>query len=204
MERGKIVAQLQPLENLIIALLVQEYTYKKLNTGSEIEVVLKERKLSFLNKYISRYHLTEHVEINIPNGIVRIKQSVTLLKILKEWTVEGEVVAIEPKKLTINFFMLWLCLFGKKTEKNVVIESKLTTSVKNTMSHFFETLLKTKLIDKGNHFQVLPFTNILLFSYQRKGTLEETAELNYLLPERDRLKIKKILFEWEEEHEKVY
>lgn len=203
-ERGKIVSHVQPLENLIISFIVQDYTEVITKNICGIQVALDERKISFLNKYINRYELQEHVSIDIRNGNVIIKESVPLARILKEWTNNGVVIAMEPNKLSSNFFMLWLCLFGQKKEKSVLINSNLPVNVKTTLQHFFYTLLNARLIDKGDHLQVMPFTNILLFSYQRKGTIEETSELNYLLPDRDRKKIKSILLHWEEEHEKVY
>ncbi|MEK5149143.1 MULTISPECIES: hypothetical protein [unclassified Psychrobacillus] len=198
------MSHVQPLENLIISFIIQEYTEVNNINESGIKVVLDERKIAFLNKYINRYQLNEHVFINFKTGNVIIKESVPLARILKEWTINGSVMAMEPNKLNSNFFMLWLCLFGQKKEKSVLINSHLPVNVKTTLQHFFYTLLNTRLIDKGDYLQVMPFSNILLFSYQRKGTIEETSELNYLLPDRDRKKIKSILLNWEEEHEKIY
>ena len=196
--------QIQPLENLIIAVLLQKYSIEQGENGRELSIEIKGRKLKYLESYIIRHELINHIYVNKVSEKVNIRSSIILERILKEWTLEGQLVAIEPNKLTNSVFMLWTCLFARNNTKHVVIDIQMEQSIRNTIKYFYQLIFDTKLIDKEQQFQFSSFTNILLNSYQRKGSIEETAELNFLLPERDRKKMKHILHEWEESYHNVF
>lgn len=195
--------QLQALENLIIVTLLQEPQIKEYRNGNVdmIQVQLQEGKETFFTKYVTRYKLENHVTFSRETNLVKLHQSIVIERLVRDWTTKGEVIGLDPSKLSSELFMLWICLFGRKTEKNVVIDTTLDDHVKHTVCRFFTKYLKTTLIDKGIVFQIMPFTNILLKSYQEKGALEETEELNKLLTDKERVKLKNILLRWEHYHE---
>lgn len=195
--------QLEALENLTIATLLQKPLVVEHPNGhiKNIQIPLEIGKEDFLNKYIVRYKLETDVTILKEYNMLQINQSLVLERIVRDWTTRGEVTGLNPSKVSSELFMLWICLFGRKTEKNVVIDTSLDENVKQTVCKFFHKYLHTNLIDKGIVFQIMPFTNILLKSYQEKRVLEETKELNKLLTDKERKKLRTILIKWEEYHE---
>lgn len=203
-ERGGRMNQLQALENLIITALLQQPTFNERKSGQieSIEFELDKDKMRFLEKYIIRHRLQSHVLIstNDLTHKITLQPSLTIERLIRDWTRNGEIIGIDPSKISSEFFMLWICLFARKTEKNVVIDTNLEENVKNTLKEFFYMYLKTNLLDKGRVFQITPFTNILLKSFQDKRTLEETEEINNLLTDKERSKLKKILGTMEENH----
>lgn len=199
--------QLEALENLIIATLLQEPLVTESPNGhiKNIQIPLEIGKEDFLNRYIARYKLENDVTIlqDKDSHTLYLKSSLVIERIVRDWMTRGEVTGLNPSKVSSELFMLWICLYGRKTEKNVVIDTSLDEQVKQTISKFFHKYLHTNLIDKGIAFQIMPFTNILLKSYQEKRALEETKELNKLLTDKERNKLKTILIKWEEYHEFV-
>lgn len=190
----KQINQLQALENLTIVLLLQKPIFN--NSKRLIQVLFNENKILFLEEYILRYNLSSHVTYK--ENLVTLHHSITVENLVRDWTPKGQVIGINPNKVSSDLFMLWICLFAKKTDKNVIIETELEDQVKLTICRFFRLHLQTNLIDRGNIFQIRPFTNLILKSYQENRFLEETKELNNLLTDKDRNKLKKILNSWED------
>lgn len=193
--------QLEALENLLIVTLFQQPTIIEHTNGQvkQIEIRLEEGKEIFCKKYIGRYHLEK--DVRIESNLLQFAPSLGIERIVRDWTSKGEIIGLNPNKMSSNLFMLWICLFGRKTSNNVVIATNLDTPIKQTIRLFFQQYLQTDLMDKGSLFQIKPFTNILLKSYQEKRTLEETEELNKLLTDKERLKLKKVLISWERYYE---
>lgn len=188
------------LEDLIVSVLLAKHkmVYKK--QGRELHFSLNERKMTLLQAYLKQYDLTDHVSLDEENNLAIIKQSVTLEMLVRDWTMEGVVVALDPGKLRTQTFLLWVCLFARKTERhNVVIDSELQKGPQRTLIHLFNQHMDAELLGTGSYLKIKPFSTLLLLSLNIRRPMFETAELNYLLPPRERSRMNEMLDEWKEE-----
>lgn len=187
------------LEDLIVSVLLGKHQMIQRNRGRELYFTLTERKMTLLHEFLTQHELLTHVHIDSEKSQVIIRHSLTLEMILRDFTSDGEVVALDPAKLRMPTFLLWVCLFARKTDRNVVIDSNLQAGPQRTLIHFFNQQMNSSLIGTGSYLQIKPFSTLLLLSLNARRPMFETVELNFLLPARERNRMNKMIDQWREE-----
>jgi hypothetical protein len=183
----------KPLEDLIIAVFFSKCSIHQTSDGREVEFSVAERKIPYLLSYLERYKIKNHLRIDLKTGVASIKESVVLEKLLREWTKEGLVTAIDPRFVGTSTFLLWILLFGRKTKRNVAIDTNLSNTIRKDIPYYFEIYFKTTLYDKGSAFYIKPYFSVLAQAIQTQRPAIENLELNYLLPEKEVDDFKKIM-----------
>jgi len=189
---------IRPLEDLIIAVFFSECQIVKTPNGKELKFNLGERKIPLFHSYVHRNGIENHIRFNSDTEC-HIKQSVLLERIIQEWTTDGVVTAIDPRIVKTSTFLLWISLFARKTKKGVSIETSLPEWIQNDLPYYFRSYFNTNLYLKGSSFDIKPFHYILTRSITAQRPANEILELNFLLPENEKIVFKKIMAEREAE-----
>jgi len=192
------IKNVRSLEDLIVSVLFSKYDIGLSEQGRYLKFAIKARKLELLKNYIQRNEITSHIQIDENNLEVYIKQSIVLEKILREWTKERVVTGINPSNIRTNTFLLWICLFARKSSTGVVVETCLSIEIQKDIPYFFKNYFENStLYPKGKTFQIKPFYPVILRSIQQQQLAIENIELNYLLPQNEKIDFKYIMTEWE-------
>ncbi|MEK5071654.1 hypothetical protein [Sporosarcina sp. FSL K6-1508] len=189
---------IKPLEDLIVAIFFAQSEIIKTPNGRELKFNLAKRKHELFNSYIQRNGLVNHIKFNPEKLEGRIKQSILLEKMLRDWTIDGEVHAVDPRYVKTSMFLLWICLFARKTKASVAIDTNLPELTREDIPYHFSNYFDTKMYSKGSSFYIKPFHSVVTRSIQTQILAIENVELNYLLPENEELSFKKKMAEWEE------
>ncbi|WP_028393943.1 hypothetical protein [Bacillus cihuensis] len=187
------------LEDLIIAALIAKPYLVTNKEGRSLCFKLEERKIPILNNYIQHFHLTNYITINKPLLTGIIHPSIMLERILRDWTLEGYVQTINPQKTSLNMFLIWVALFGQKTEKSVIVSTDLGIEQQRTLALLFYNHFHSNIICAGSYMQIKPFSPLFLRALQSNRPIEECMELTFLLPKKEKNIIKQQISEWEEE-----
>jgi len=190
--------EIKPLEDMIVAILLAEWEIQKDEQGRRLHFRLDRRKLNVFWDYLNRFKIIEYVSFDPITLNGYIKPSIMLERILKEWTGENQVQRIDPRKLRLNMYLIWVGLFAKKTFNGVAIKTSLGKEQQRTLAILFNEQFDSTLI-VGNTIQLTPFSPILLRAVQSNRPIEECIELSYLLPQKEKKIIKQKIIDWEEE-----
>lgn len=177
---------IKPLEDFIIATILAEGKIVSTTVGKEIHFSIQDRKYSLLNSYIQNNDINQHIIINKKTYCGVIRQSIVLERLLKDWSKKGEIVAINPDKISSRVFLLSICLFAKKSNNGVLLDTNLKEEQLSSVLSLINLILPSTFRNKSNTFYIKPFFPLVLEAIRLKLTLVETAELNYLLPEKER------------------
>lgn len=164
-----------------------------------MQTQLNKEKNSFLTDYIEEHKLQRHVELSTDHDYLIIHQSTMLEHKLKEWTKNGEVIALNPAQISISTIFLWIALFASKREYSVVVETSLSPALQETFSYVFSSMLnKCSLLSNGQAFQIQSFFEVFLLSIELKRSYVETGEFGYMLSDKDKRRLRKIMAEEDE------
>lgn len=175
-----------PLENLIIVAIFSNGKIVETPNGKAVIFSIESRKTDILKNYIIKYKLEPYLSFDNANLKWTIKPSIISERLLRDWTLSGKLTAINPNKVNVNTFILWICLFGRKTERNVVLDINMSDSLQETIVEVFNRLFHGKLYRTQTFFYIKPFHFIMLKAIETKKMIPEIAELNYLLPNNER------------------
>jgi hypothetical protein len=188
----------EKFEDLVVAILLSKTKILKKTSGRSLRFELEERKISIFQDYIQRYHLSSQIEFNESKFVGAILPSIMLENILRTWVLEDRVRSINPLALRANTYYLWISLFGEKNENSVSIQTDLDPDIQHTLTYLFNQQFGVSLY-RGNRMQIMPFSPIMLQAIKSNRPIEESMELSYLLPNKEKAKIKAAVTEWEEE-----
>ncbi|MDX1806660.1 MAG: hypothetical protein R3267_06520 [Paenisporosarcina sp.] len=193
--------QIKALEDLIIAVMLSKVELHQTSDGTELHFTVEERKHSVIQSYIKRFRLNDLVEYDSLTNTGRILTSLNLRKLLRDWTKDDVVDKFNPEKLRLSTYFLWIALFARKEDNNVYINSTLGPEQKKTLCYLFNNRISdSRLRPSEARFQIKNFYNLLILSLKEKRPIEESGELNYLLPSSDREKMTQLIMQWEEEY----
>jgi len=179
-------------EDLIVALLLGNSKIQKENNGlHSLVFTLPENKQLILEKYLKRNKINSIDIKKYSNDEFKLKHSLILERILSEWTENGIVVAIDPRYFNKNMFMLWVCLFGKKRKRDVIIQhNHLAYNVQMTIIQLFKIIMSFNTITTNKcFFKISCFEKIFLESIRNNRPSYESVELWNLLSENAQKKI---------------
>lgn len=181
---------IRSLENFIIATMLAEGKIVQTKTGREVHFPFQIRKTELLISYLTKNNLTQHVTLNMNNESGIIRQSIILEKILKDWSNKVEITAINPKKYNLKILTLSICLYAQKSKHGVILNTNLKEELQDTITSLTNLTLPITLRSYKDSFYMKPFFPFLLEAIKFKVTLLETAELNYLLPDKEKVLFK--------------
>lgn len=187
----------KPLEDLIIAVFFSKCSIEKTKNGRELNFSLQTRKITYMDSYLRRHKLDNHIRIDSQSGNASIKESVVLEKILRDWTNGETVTAINPRLINAHTFLLWILLFGRKTKRSVAIDTNLNDHLRRDILFYFNLYLLAPLYDKVDSFYIKPYFSVLAQAIQIQRPAIENLELNYLLPEQEVDAFKKTMIDRE-------
>lgn len=190
--------EIEKLEDMVVAILLSETNIHKSREGRGLYFKLETRKLDIFLDYLQRFNLHSQFEYDPLTLEAYVKPSLMLEAILKIWVWDDRVQVIDPSTLRLNAYFIWIGLFGKKINNGVAIPSDLDPSLQYTLIHLFYNQFKTNLY-RGNLMQIKPFSPIMLQAINSNRPLEESMELSYLLPKKEKENLKKLVSDLEEE-----
>lgn len=190
--------EIEKLEDLIVAVLLSQTSIHKTHSGRSVVFKLKERKVSIFLDYLQRFNLTSQFEYSPLTLEAYIRPSLMLEHILKIWIKEDKVQVIDPSTLRLNAYFMWIALFGEKTTTGVAVPTELDSNLQYTLKNLFEDQFDTTLY-RGQLMQISPFNPIMLHAIKSNRPLEESMELSYLMPQKEKEYLKEKVYELEEE-----
>lgn len=181
------------LNDLIVSSLLTKYEVKSHEGQNYLKVEISQSKKYILEDYIEHHLISKFVQIQIDEPYFIIRPCLMLEYILKDWTNNGEVTAINPSDLHINTLLFWITLFAYKTEYSVVVETNLSIPLQKTLCYFFSRTIKDcEIINMDNRFHFKSFLELYLLSNSYRPYLE-TGELNEMLSSTEKRKLRKII-----------
>lgn len=188
----------EKLEDIIIAILLYQTDVRQNPNGRSLHFKLEKRKVPIFLDYLSRYHLKSQFLFDLDTLEGQVLPSIMLESVLRTWVSNNQVQSIDPLSLRINAYYMWIGLFAEKTINNVAIQTDLDPSIQYTLSQFFHQQFGVNL-SQGRKMVIKPFSPIMLHAIQSNRPIEESMELSYLLPNKEKSFIKTLVTEWEEE-----
>ena len=173
------------MEDLIVAVFFAESAIEHTENGRELTFNLTSYKEQYLRTYLSRYSLKDSLYLNPTTMKWHIRQSVTLEKILKEWTEEGEIITLDPRLIRASTLLLWILLFARKTKRSVLINTNIPESIRKDIPYFFEIHFNSPVYVKRDKFHIKPYYQVLTRAIQMQRPASENLEFYNLLPEQE-------------------
>lgn len=178
--------KLRMTEELIVTLLLGSGRHIRQKGGnSELEFTLLPDKVYILETYIKQ----NKIELDIrqvedqPHTYI-LKPSLLLERILRDWTDDEKIIAVDSKYLTSSVFMLWVCLFAEKQENEAIVnKTNLALNAGNTVSYYFNKRMERVIIAYlNNKFHIGALDELFKYSLKTNRPSYETLELGKLLP----------------------
>ncbi|MFD5853587.1 hypothetical protein ACFWGC_25985 [Cytobacillus pseudoceanisediminis] len=188
----------EKLEDIIVAILLSKTDIRKDKNGRTLHFVLKPRKIPVFIDYLERYNLHSQIVFNLSTLEGHVLPSLMLETILRSWVKNDQVQSVDPLSLRLNTYYMWMGLFAEKTPHSVAIPTDLDPSIQYTLSTLFHQQFNVPLT-QGSMMQIKPFSPIMLQAIQTNRPIEESMELSYLLPNKEKDTIKQLVSQWEEE-----
>lgn len=182
-ERIQNNKSISALTDLIVTVLLSSYEKQSLNTKNELVFSLDKRKEPYLVDFISLHGLRHYVFKR--EGVWYFHDSIRVHRIIKDWTRNGELIAIDPRLLRKDTFFLWILLFGRKTKTSVALDTCMPDFLKHEVPVLFNRFFGARLFAKSNAFYIKPYYHILDTAINSNRTAKENLEFNYLLPENE-------------------
>lgn len=188
----------EKLEDIIVAILLSKTDIRKGKNGRSLHFELKPRKIPVFIDYLERYNLHSQIVFNLSTLEGHVLPSLMLETILRSWVKIDQVQSVDPLSLRLNTYYMWMGLFAEKTPHSVAIPTDLDPSIQYTLSTLFHQQFNVPLT-QGSMMQIKPFSPIMLQAIQTNRPIEESMELSYLLPNKEKDTIKQLVSQWEEE-----
>lgn len=188
----------EKLEDMIVAILLSKTDIRKGEYGRSLHFVLKPRKIPVLIDYLERYNLHSQIVFNLSTLEGHVLPSLMLETILRSWVKNDQVQSVDPLSLRLNTYYMWMGLFAEKTPHSVAIPTDLDPSIQYTLSTLFHQQFNVPLT-QGSMMQIKPFSPVMMQAIQTNRPIEESMELSYLLPNKEKDTIKQLVSQWEEE-----
>lgn len=190
------------MDDLIVASFLNSYELTKLNNQWGMRVPIVEDKMQYLTDYLEHHALTELVELNAEDKTFLIRPNLMLEQKLREWTVNGDVNALNPADIRMSTLFVWTALFAQRREFGVVVPTGLSPKLQITFEVLFSKYIESaKLVSNGKAFQIQPFLEVFLLSIIHKRPVMETGEFSYMLSDSDKRRVRKTMLKLEEEGE---
>ena len=186
------------LEDMIVAILLGNSKITRKPNGRCLYFKIDDRKTDILYSYLEGFRLEDQFNIDTWTGDFYVKPSIMLENVLKNWVLDDKVEVIDPLTLRLNAYYIWISLFGEKKPNGVSILTNLDSSLQYTLTELFKQQFGTKVY-QGNTMHIKPFSPIVLHAFKSNRPLQESMELTYLLPFKEKEGIKKLVLEWENE-----
>lgn len=165
-----------------------------MNGKKSLRIPITPNKIPLFKDYIDIHKLSNYVELHENENTFEINASIMLEQKLKDWTTNGEVVAINPSDLRIGTFLLWISLFTTKDENYIGLETTLNQSLQETLIWIFKSLIDNcPIASSGSKFHFQSFLQLYLLSVKHHRAYVETAELYWLLSEKEKRKLRQIV-----------
>lgn len=181
------IPTLRMTEDLLVAILLGDSTIQKKSGKHEIKFYLPSQKQKILKMYIEKHRLHSLIcieEVIKENDFFIVSNSLVLERIIREWSDGTNVIFLDPRLLKTSTYMLWLCLFGKKVNNQVLIkQNTLTLDTKYTLIYFFERTMRTSYLrlNAEGHLKVQALDELLLASIIENRPSYESLALHELL-----------------------
>lgn len=186
--------ELQALNDLTIAALLTRFNISKIKGDKSLIIPITTNKMPLFKDYIDIHKLSNYVELREEENIIKINSSIMLEQKLKEWTQNGEVVSINPADLRIGTFLLWVSLFTKKDDNSIGLETALNPSLQETLIWIFKSLIENcPIASSGSKFHFQSFLQLYLLSVKHHRAYVETAELYWLLSDKEKRRLRQIV-----------
>lgn len=179
-------------EDLIVALILGNSNIEKESRGlHRLVFSLPINKQIILEKYLKKNRINSLEFEKDSSGRFTLKHSLILERIISEWTKNCVVEAIDPRYFNKNMFMLWLCLFGEKTKRYVIIKhNHLSYRVQQAIIQLFKEIMSfTTITTNGYYFKISCFKELFLESIRNSRPSYESAELWDLLSNNEKEKL---------------
>ncbi|MCM3390572.1 hypothetical protein LG296_19650 (plasmid) [Ureibacillus chungkukjangi] len=174
-------------EDLVVAILLGNSVIKKKKGKHTLEFTLEDNKKFILDMYIEKNNINS-LNIEKCNSKFILHSSFILERIIKEWTDSIQVSLIDPRYFNRNMFTIWLCLFGHKKKRAVVIQhNNLTYEVQEVLVRLFKEIMNsTTIVTNNYYFKIGAFDKLVMDSIRNNRPSYETAELGTFLNEKER------------------
>lgn len=187
-------SSLKALNDLIIASFLTNYHLEKFNGGKSLEVPIHSNKVFFLTDYIGQHEIQQFAEVRAEENLLIIKPSIMLEQKLKDWTHNGEVVALNPADLEVSTLLFWICLFVHKTDYSIGVKTTLSPPLQETFMYLFTSKIKDcPIASSGKLFHFQSFLELYLLSVRHNRPFVETGELSFMLSEKEKRRLRKIV-----------
>lgn len=183
---------------MIVAILLSKSEIKKNPNGRSLHFKLEQRKISVFLDYLQKFNVQSEFLFDPFTLEGSVRPSIMLESILKNWVSGNRIQTIDPLTLRLNTYFIWIGLFAKKTLQGTVIPTNLDLDTQYTLSRFFHQQFQSYLIP-GHHMNIKPFSPIMLQTIKSNRPIEESMELSYLTPEKEKKAIRELVAEWEVE-----
>ena len=187
-------SSLQALNDLTIASLLTRFQISKVNGEKSLRIPITTNKIPLFKDYIDIHKLSNYVDLKENEKVFEIKSSIMLEQKLKDWTKNGEVVSINPSDLRISTFLLWVSLFTRKDGNYIGLETTLNQSLQETLIWIFKSLIDNcPIASSGSKFHFQSYLQLYLLSVKHHRAYVETAELYWLLSEKEKRRLRQIV-----------
>ncbi len=181
------IPTLRMTEDLLVAILLGDSTIQKKSAKHELKFYLPPNKQKILKMYIEKYKLQSLIcidGVNEETDFFIVSNSLVLERIIREWSDGTNIIFLDPRLLKNSTYMLWLCLFGRKVNNQVIIkQNTLTLDTKHTLIYFFENTMRTSFLrlNAEGHLKVQAIDELLLASIIDNRPSYESLALHELL-----------------------
>ncbi|HER2025621.1 TPA: hypothetical protein VJR00_001875, partial [Streptococcus pyogenes] len=180
------------LEDMIIAILLSQPKIRHEKNGRSLFFKLDQRKIVIFLDYLQRFNIKSQFNFDYDSMEGQIFPSVMLENVLRKWVCHEHIQVVDPISLRLNAYYIWIGLFAKKTLNSVAIPTDLDIGLQHTLSRLFREQFETDLIP-GNLMQIKPFRRVMLTAIKTNRPMEESMELSYLLPHKEKDEIKTLV-----------
>lgn len=198
-------SSVKALNDLIISSFLTKFRLVKTSGQKSLEVAIHPEKKYLLQDYINQNHLENYVDVHLEKNVFYIKPSFMLEQKLKDWTSNGKVTAINPADLHTRTFLFWIALFAVKSNYSVVIETELPPEIQETLTFLFSRSIQNcSIASSGKVFHFESFLELYLLSVKHNRPYVESGELNLMLSDKEKRRLRKIIADEKEEGEVVF
>lgn len=170
-------SKIKALDDFIVSVLLTKNTIEHTSSGRVLHFKLEYKKLPVFIEFISKNKLKEHIYFDIDSLKGFIKPSLSLERILRQWTQNNTVLYIDSNDIRVSSILTTAILFAKQTlEKKIVIPTSLGREQQQTLSNLVGQLMDIKIISGHHTIIIYPFSSLVLRAL-RERSMKECMEL---------------------------